>query len=164
MNGEENLSFRSLYVVIVVVLCLSVWSGYWSAFFPYRTIILRELEYTPSEASQTIFIEGIFLTVVGVGGSILLLIASYYSGKDYRLTGASALHLFVILLISIVVGNLTGYTIRQIEYPEYPILNISFFFDAIGVLRSYIVWAFLGILAGNYRREIESKVVAFMEE
>ena len=153
----EYLNCRSLYLIVTIVLCLSVWRGYWSAFFPYRAIILRDLGYTAAEVGQMIFVEGIFLTAVGIGGSILLLLISYYSGKGYKLTGTSTLLLLIILIISIFVGSLIGYIIRQAEYPQYPILNITFFFDIFGTMQSRIVWTFLGIFAGNYKREIETK-------
>ncbi len=67
--------------------------------------------------------------------------------------------LLIFIIATIAAGNLVGYVIRQIESPEYPMLNLNFIFDTLSAVQSYAVWAFLGILAGNYKREFEGRTL-----
>ena len=153
----EDVNFRSLLIVIVIVFGLSAWWGYWRSLSPYQALVLSDLGYTPREIGEILAAQNILVTVTSFGGSFMLLVASYYSGKSYRLTGISTLMLLIFLLVTIFMGNLLGYTIRQQEFPKYPILNVNFIFDTISTLNTRIVWTFLGVLAGNYRRELNKK-------
>jgi hypothetical protein len=148
----------ALVVALVIVLVLSVWSGYWGALGPFHALILYEEGFTARAISQILFDRTAMLLIAGLGGSFVLLGVSYYAGKGYRITGSSALLLLFFLAAVIVGGSFLGYVIGQQQYPEYPVLNVHFFIETLR-LSSYAVWAFLGVLAGNYRRERETRAV-----
>lgn len=154
------MNLRPLLKVMIVILAFSVYLGYWNAVFPYLSIILHEAGHSPSEIS--IFFAHLWIVnlVVGLGASILILITSYYAGKQYKLTKTSTLIFLLFLIITIWTGHLIGYVIRQIELPQYSILNILFFIQILDTFlppSSFILWSFIGMLAGNYKRELDRK-------
>ncbi len=151
------MNLRPLFPTLLVVLGLSVYTGYWTSASPFLSSILREIGHSPQEVVAFYFHMSIFNMVGGLVGPILNLFASYYAGKQYVLTKNSALTFLFLLIITIWLGSFTGYLIRQIELPQYPILNVTFFVYTLSQTRGPVVWSFLGVLAGNYIRERRGK-------
>jgi len=157
------MNLRPLWKVIIIVLALSIFGGYWTSVSPYLTLMLHDAGYSLDDIGRFFIHLTILNLVVGYGGAILSLVASYYSGKKYKLTKISTLIFFILLVVAVWAGHLIGYVIRQIELPQYPILNINFIFNTLGSMNT-ILWSFVGMLAGNYKREVEEKARVFEKE
>ena len=148
------MNYRPLYIVVIVVLALSIWWAYWRAIRPYQTLILRDAGYTMEEIAQFYFVLAIVYTTVGYGGSFFILLSSYYSGKVYIVNKQSAAIFLFFLIIAIWIGNLIGYVIRQIELPQYPILNLNFVVETLTSMQGPVLWSFVGLLAGNLKTRV----------
>ena len=151
------MNYRPLYIVIIVVLGLSIWWGYWRAFAPYQTLVLRDAGYSMEEIGQYYFALSIITLIVAYGGAIFILLASYYSGKEYELNKTSTLVALVFLIIAIWIGNLVGYAIRQVQLPQYSILNLNFVFQTLTSMQASILWSFVGLLAGNLKTRTQQQ-------
>ncbi|HJX02411.1 MAG TPA: hypothetical protein VJ439_00970 [Candidatus Bathyarchaeia archaeon] len=88
---------------------------------------------------------------------------SYYSGKQYGLTKNSTLIVFLLLLVTVLIGGVIGYIIAQILFSQYQIIHLMMFANSgIGLFYvSPILWSFIGLFAGNYKRELESNRMRF---
>jgi len=151
------MNHRPLYIVVIVVLALSIWWGYWRAIAPYQSVILRDAGYSVEEVAQFYFVLSIAALIVGYGGAILILLASYHSGKKYELNKTTTIVALIFLIIAIWIGNLVGYAIRQVELPQYPILNLNFIIQTLTSMQGSILWSFIGLLAGNLKTRTQQQ-------
>ena len=151
------MNYRPLCIVVIVVLALSIWWGYWRAISPYQTLILRDAGYSMEEIAQFYSVLTIVYITVGYGGSFFILLSSYYSGKEYIVNKKSAVIFLFFLIIAIWVGNLIGYIIRQIELPQYPIFNLNFVVETLTSMQGPILWSFVGLLAGNLKTRTQQQ-------
>lgn len=156
--SEHQISERKILLVIMLaVLVVQFWTNWSTADAPYWTIMLREDELTLEEIGIMMMYRSVVFGIVGLGTSIGLLLLNYYLGKRYKLTRTSTIVLILVLIISVLLGVLLGYGIRQLQLSQYPILNLGIITIIPSRLLSPITWCMLGILAGNYMREIEQK-------
>jgi len=119
--------------------------------------MLSEAGLAPQEIGAALMFRSIVFGVVSICTSVGLLLLNYYLGKRYRLTKTSTIVFVSTLVISILLGLLLGYGIKQLQLPQYPILNWGIIIEIPYELSSTITWCMLGMLAGNYKREIEEK-------
>jgi hypothetical protein len=155
-----NMGLLPITAVLAIVVIMSAYSGFWYATTPYLTVIFMNMGYTVAEYAGFFVSLSIMNLSVGLFLGILDLLVGYYSGKQYKLTMNSLLILIVVLVIAVFVGSSIGYVIAQIRLPQYPVLNlVSFAFSTAGLVSYPILWSMVGIVAGNYKRELESKVV-----
>ena len=154
------LNYSILGKIMLVVLAVSLVWGYWVAIRRFLPLILIESGYSLNEITGIVIQNTIISIVVGFGTSVLLLVVNYYLGKQYKLGKTPTVVFFLVLVTAGLIGNIIGYGIRQLEYPEYPILSIYFLIEIFGpygpsIWLSLILWSFIGMLAANYKRELE---------
>ena len=146
----------SLLIVLAIVLALSIYGGYSLAIAPWNTIILHDSGMSFEQIAANLMFQSTVSVVLAYGAITIDLVASYYLGKRYVLTKLSGLVLVSILIVTAWIGKLIGYLIVQTQYPQYPVLNANIIFALIDSA-SFVAWSMLGILAGNYKREIETR-------
>ena len=161
LMGENQSPDRTILLIIVLaVSSVQFWINWSAADAPFWVIMLHEAGLAPEEFAVILTFRNLFFTVTGTSTSIGLLLLNYFLGKRYRLTRTSTMVLLFALVISILLGLFLGYGIRQLQIPRYPILNLGIIGNIPGRLLSQITWCMLGMLAGNYKREIEEKELA----
>jgi len=151
------MNLRPLLKAMIIVFTLSVYLGYWMAVNPFLVPMLHEAGHSYEEIGRFLVYLSIVNFVVVLGGEILNLVTSYYSGKQYKLTKTSTLTFLLLLIITVWAGNLIGYVIGQIQLPQYQILNINLFIQPLFYMQTPILWSFVGMSAGNYKREVDRK-------
>lgn len=109
------------------------------------------------EVGQFHFVLSIATLIVGYGGAFFILLAGYYSGREYELNKTSTVMTLIFLIIAIWIGNLVGYVIIQVELPQYPILNLNFIIQTLTSMQGSILWSFVGLLAGNLRTRTQQQ-------
>ena len=155
---KSQISNRTILLVIMLaVFARQFWINWLSADAPFWVIMAHEAGLPPEDFALALTFRNILLTVTGTCTSIGLLLLNYYLGKRYKLTRRSTIVLLFALVISILLGLFCGYGIKQLQIPQYPILNITIVANIPGRLLSQITWCMVGMLAGNYKREIEEK-------
>jgi len=158
---KSQISDRTILLVIMLaVFTVQFWLNWLTADAPFWTIMLHEAGLSIEELAIALTFRNILLTVTGTCTSIGLLLLNYYLGKRYRLTRTSTIVLLFALAISILLGLFCGYGIKQLQIPQYPILNVAMIVNTPFLpsrLLSQITWCMVGMLAGNYKREIEER-------
>ena len=161
LMDESQISNRTILLVIMLaVFARQFWINWLTADLPFLAIMLREGGLSLEEYAVALTFRNILLIVSGTGTSIGLLLLNYYLGKRYKLTRTSTIVLLFALVISVLLGFFLGYGIKQLQIPEYPILNIGIIVNIPHIpsrILSTITWCMVGMLAGNYKREIEEK-------
>jgi sensor histidine kinase YesM len=160
MYEGQSSNRTILLVIMLAVFARQFWINWLTADAPFWSIMAHEAGLPLEEFASTLTFRNILLTVTGTGTSIGLLLLNYYLGKRYKLTRTSTIVLLFALVISVLLGFFLGYGIKQLQIPEYPILNIGIIANIPSIpsrLLSTITWCMLGMLAGNYKREIEEK-------
>jgi hypothetical protein len=142
---------------MLAVFLMKLGTSWWAADSPFKTIMLRDAGFSPEEIAAVYFTMSIVWGVLSMGSSIGLLLLNYFLGKVYELTRESTIVYIFLLVISILLGQFLGYAIRQFQLPQFPILHLGILAVIPSGLLSSITWNMLGILAGNYMREIEGK-------
>lgn len=145
-------------IVMLAVFLTQLGTSWWAADSPYKTIMLRDAGFCLEEIAAIYFAVSIVLGVLGIGTSIGLLLLNYFLGKKYKLTRESTIVYLFLLIGSILLGQFLGYAVRQIQLPQFPILHLGILAIIPSGLLSSITWNMLGMLAGNYMREIEQKM------
>jgi|GEM_PF-5029416 len=152
------MKLRRFYLILLVGLVLSILWGYWKCDTPVKALILRDLGYGSADVWQIIFSITVVMLLAEYGGSALIFLASYQSGKDYKLTISSSMIFLVLLVSMVLIGNLVGLIIRLMEVPQYQSWIISpsryFLLEVLWHLPSLVLWSSTGILVSNYRREL----------
>ena len=157
MYGSQSSDRTILLVIMLAVFAVQFWINWATADAPYWAIMAHEAGLPPEEFGATLMLRNILLTITGTGTSIGLLLLNYYLGKRYKLTRTSTMVLLFTLGISILLGFFLGYAAKQLQIPQYPILNLGVVAMIPSRLLSSITWCMVGMLAGNYKREIEEK-------
>ena len=157
MNENHISETTVLLVVMLAVFIVQLLINWETADAPFWAVMLSEAGLTYEEIGIASVFRNIVLSIVGISTSIGLLLLNYYLGKRYKLTRTSTIVLILALAISILLGFFLGYGIKQLQLPQYPILNLGIVTNILGRLISPIAWYMLGIVAGNYKREIEQK-------
>ncbi|MFQ6064402.1 MAG: hypothetical protein ACE5L6_02900 [Candidatus Bathyarchaeia archaeon] len=156
--NETHISERTVLLgVMLAVFVVQFWINWSTADAPFWAVMMHEAGHTPEEFAIALTFRNVVFSVVGIVTSIGLLLLNYYLGKRYKLTRTSTIILILALVISILLGFLLGYGIRQLQLPQYSILNLGIVAMIPNRLVSPIVWCMLGMVAGNYKREIEQK-------
>lgn len=155
MDKDQISDRMILLAIMLAVFVVQFWINWSTADALFWAVMLDEAGLTLEEIAIALTFRDIILSVVGISTSIGLLLLNYYLGKRYKLTRTSTIVLLLTLVISILLGILLGYEIKQLQLPQYPILNIGIIAVIPGKLLSSITWYMLGMLAGNYKREIE---------
>ena len=149
-------------MVIMSAVFIAVAVRSWlQADLPYLAVMLYEDGLSVEEYATTLTFRNIAIIAWGIGSSVGLLLLNYYLGKKYKLTRESTIFYLLCLIISILIGTFLGYGTRQLQLPQYPILNLGILALTPGNLLSSITWNMLGMLAGNYMREIKEKETQF---
>ena|SRR4030042_380452 len=125
--------------------------------------MLRDTGYSYVDISGFFLMLSLVSSGVALGLGLLNLTISYYSGKQYGLTKNSTLIVFLLLLVTVLIGGVIGYIIAQILFSQYQIIHLMMFANSgIGLFYvSPILWSFIGLFAGNYKRELESNRMRF---
>ena len=125
--------------------------------------MLRDTGYSYVDISGFFLMLSLVSSGVALGLGLLNLTISYYSGKQYGLTKNSTLIVFLLLLVTVLIGGVIGYIIAQILFSQYQIIHLMMFANSgIGLFYvSPILWSFIGLFAGNYKRELESNRMWF---
>lgn len=148
---------KILIIVMLAVFLTQFGTSWWAADNPYKIIILRDAGFSPEEIAATYSVMNTILGIFGIGTSIGLLLLNYFLGKKYKLTRESTIGYIFLLIICVLLGQFLGYAVRQFQLPQFPILYIGLLAIIPSRVLSSITWNMLGMLAGNYMREIEQK-------
>lgn len=142
--------------MLMVALVLTLVSGYRAAYFgPFYVVQLHEAGYSVAEVAQIfMLIQNISILLVPLWIGIPVIV--YYSlGKKYKLDLASTI-IFILTMYGIcTAGQLMGYAVYQLQTPNYPVFR-SMLPQAFSLTGTF-TWSLVGVLAGNYRREIDQK-------
>jgi len=142
--------------MITVALVLTVALGYKTAYFgPFFVVQLREAGYSYAEISQILLMNQLVNALLTPLWIVIPVAACYYFGKGYRLTLISAIVFFITMYVACTVGKTIGYIVYQIQAPNYPVLWSML--SQVFYLNGVFIWSLVGVLAGNYKREIEQK-------
>ncbi|MDH5734093.1 MAG: hypothetical protein OEY88_10000 [Candidatus Bathyarchaeota archaeon] len=147
----------NLLIIMIVVFLAHFWRNWLIADSPFWRLMLSAAGYTAEEISNILLTRSIGFGILGLGTSIGLLVLNYYLGKRYKLTRRSTIAYVFLLIISITLGLLLGYGIKQFQHPQYSILDTSTAIEIPYDLSSTVPWYVLGMLAGNYKSETEQK-------
>ena len=154
----SRLSVRmNLLLIMIVVFLAHFWRNWLIADSPFWIPMLSAAGYTTEEISNILLTRSIGFGILGLGTSIGLLVLNYYLGKRYKLTRRSTITYISLLIVSIILGLLLGYGIKQFQLPQYSILDTNTAIEIPYDLSSTVPWYVLGILAGNYKCETEQK-------
>lgn len=155
---EDKISERMILLdVILAVFLFVVWINWLTADSPFWVHMLTEAGFAYEEINTVLMFRSILFQVLSVGSSVGLLLLNYYLGKRYKLTRRSTIVFIFVLIIPILLGLFLGYGIKQLQLPQYPILNWNIALEIPNELSYTIIWCMSGMLAGNYKREIEQK-------
>ena len=157
--GENGISEgKTLIIVMLAVFLTRFGTSWWVADSSYKTIIWRDAGFSFEEIAAMYFTTSIILGVFGIGTSIGLLLLNYFLGKKYKLTRESTIVYIFLLIVSNLLGQFLGYAVRQFQLPQFPILHLGILAIIPSGLLSSITWNMLGMLAGNYMREIKKEI------
>ena len=152
------MELRRLYRILLIGLIVSILWGYWECDRSNKALVFYDLGYTDVETAQIIFFITVALWLVEIIGSVLIFLASYQLGKDYKLTMSSSITFISILVCMVLTGNFLGLIVRLIQVPQYQPWIISalryFLLDILWHSPSLILWSFTGLLVSNYIREL----------
>jgi hypothetical protein len=158
IEKKEEISKKMILGIIMLAVFMVQFLINWSvADAPFWPMLMHEAGFSSEEIAITGVYRQIIISVVGIGTSIGLLLLNFYLGKNYRLTKASTTVLILVLATSIIAGLFLGYGLKQLQFPQYSILNLGILAVIPRRLLSPIVWCMLEMVAGNYKREIEKR-------
>lgn len=142
---------RIIVLVVIAVLFVCAFVSWLKADIPYWSLVLREAGFILIEIPPMILYRSTLIGLLDMGASALMLLLNYQAGKRYKMTRTSTAILLVSFSISILLGLLLGYGIKQIQMPEYSIFSVNILYLIPSELGSKIVWCMLGIVVGNYK-------------
>jgi len=143
-----------ILIAAIAVFSVSAIVNWLKADIPYWPLLLHEAGFIWPEVPAIIFYKRALIGLFNTGGCALLLLLNYHLGKKYKLTRISTAKLLALLSISVLLGLLFGHGMKQIEIPQYSILNASILYLIPSELGSKIVWCMLGFVGGNHKSGI----------
>jgi hypothetical protein len=142
--------------MLLVALGLTIISGYRDAYFgPFYVVQLHQAGYSTTQIAQIFRLIQIVNVLLIPLWIVIPVLVCYHFGKRYRLTLTSTIIFAVTMYAICTVGKITGYVAYQIQTPDYPVFW-SMLRQAFSVTDTF-TWSLVGVLAGNYRREVEQK-------
>lgn len=147
---------KLLVKMLAVALGLTIISGYRKAYLgPFYVVQLHQAGYSAAQVAQFLMLNQIvsaMLIPLRIGVPVVV---CYHFGKRYHLTLTSTVIFAVSMYAICTVGQIIGYVTYQIQTPEYPVFW-SMWYQAF-FLTNVFTWSLVGVLAGNYKREVEEK-------
>jgi len=147
---------RIILYATIAVFSVGAFVNWLKADIPYWPLLLHEKGFIWAEVPSVIFYKMALVGLLDTGASTLLLLLNYHVGKKYKLTRTSTAFFLASLLISLSLGFLVGYGVKQIEMSQYSIFNVHMLYHIPTELGSKIVWCMLGVVMGSYKTEIKN--------
>ncbi len=149
-TASRPLALYSLVSVFLAALLVN-WMKAEISFWP---LLLHDAGFIWAEIPSVIFYRKALVESFDIGLNVLLLLLNYYVGKRCKMTRRSTAIFLVALSVSVLLGLLSGYEIKQLQLSQYPIFVPSILYAVPNELGSKVVWCALGITAGKYYKEI----------
>jgi len=129
---------------------VSAFTNFLKADLAYWPLLLHDVGFIWAEVPSVIFFKWTVLGLLDVGASALLIFPYFYLGKTTNLTRKSIAVIMISSFVSVLLGLLAGYGVKQIQMRDYSILSLKTVYVIPSEVGSKAVWCVSGIFLGNY--------------